>query len=210
MDFRRLNSHTPQVLYQMPSLDDILAKAGEARVLSKFQMFYQLLVDEECRDLTTFWSPFGKFRFKRMPFGLKNAPAHFQHMVEKVLRSCSEFTLPYIDDILIFSASTEEHLEHIGRVLGALREAGLTARPSKCQWGMKYLTYLGHESGKGKLAIPENRVVALRAYKKPKSQKDMRAFLGAIGYYRRFIHDFAKLSSVLTPSISPKASKSVR
>ena len=80
VDYRRLNALTPQIQYQIPSLDDILAKAGEARVMSKLDLskeFYQLVVKEQSRDLTTFCSPYGKFRFRLMPFGLKNAPAHF-------------------------------------------------------------------------------------------------------------------------------------
>ena len=91
VDYRHLNNLTPQVQYQKPSLDDILAKAGEAKIMSKLDLakgFYQLTVEPGSRDKVTFCSPFGKYQFKHMPFGLKNAPVHFQRMVEKALRGC--------------------------------------------------------------------------------------------------------------------------
>ena len=91
-----------------------------------------------------------------------------------------------------------------------LGEAGLTAKPNKCEWGKVYLTHLGHRIGKGKVAVPEARVEAIQGYKKPKTQKDLRAFLGVVGYYRTFMADFAKTSRVLTPSTSPRAPKIVK
>ena len=137
-------------------------------------------------------------------------PAHFQRMVEKALSGCREFSSPYIDDVLIFSKEPGEHIAHIKRVLTALRKAGLTAKPAKCEWGRQYLTYLGHWVGRGKVAVPEARAEAIKNYKCPKTQKQLCAFLGALGYYGRFISDFAKLSRVLTPSTSPNAPKTVQ
>ena len=145
-----------------------------------------------------------------MPFGLKNAPAVFQALMEKVLVECKEFSAVYIDDILIFSKSWEEHLCHIEQVLLALKTAGLTAKPQKCEWGRSYLDYLGHRVGCGKVAVPEHRVAAMANFKQPRTRKDMRSFLGSIGYYRRFIPMFARYSSVLTPSTSVKAPGTVR
>ena len=157
------------------------------------------------KDLTTFISPFGKYRFKRMPFGLKNAPAVFQALMEKVLASCKGFARVYIDDVLVYSDSWEEHMNHITKVLSALCAAGLTAKPAKCQWGRKYLDYLGHRVGGGQLCVPEYRVQAMKDYLQPVTRKDLRAFLGSVGYYRRFIDGFAKLSSSLTPATSVRA-----
>ena len=174
------------------------------------KIFYQLVVEEESRDKTPFCSAFGKYTFKRMPFALKNAPAHFQRMVETILRSCSDFSSPYIDDVLIFPKDATEHIDHIKSVLTMLREAGLTAKPSKCEWGKVYLTYLGHSIGKGKVTVLEARVEAIQGYKKSKSQKNLRAFLGVVGYYRKFIAYFAKTSRVLTPSTSPRVPKIVK
>ena len=139
----------------MPSLDDIFDKAGNMSKLELAKIFYQLTIEEGSRDNTTFCSPFGKYRYKRVLFGLKNAPAHFQKKVEKALRGCREFSSPYIDNVLIFSKTLDEHIEHIRRVLVALREACLTAKLNKCEWGREYLTYLGHFGGKGLVAVSE-------------------------------------------------------
>ena len=170
VDFRRLNTVTPQQQSYIPCLDDILGRVGQSRVLSKLDLskgFHQVLMSEESKDLTTFVCPFGKYRFRRMPFGLKNAPAVFQLLMEQVLVSCKDFSPVYIYDIIIFSSCWDEHIEHVRKVLSALRVTGLTAKPSKCQWGRRHLDYLGHRVGCGKVAVPEHRVVAMAEYRQP-------------------------------------------
>ena len=119
---------------------------------------------------TAFLTPWGKYSFKRMPFGLKNAPSTFQRCMDRVLEGQAGFSSPYIDDILIFSKSWSDHVTHIKAVLGALRMAGLTANSSKCQWGAHALTYLGYEVGVGKIAVPEARIKAIRDYKHPRTK----------------------------------------
>ena len=213
VDFRRLNTVTPQQQSYIPCLDDILERLGQSRVLSKVDLskgFHQVLMSEKSKDLTTFVCPFGKYCFRRMPFGLKNAPAVFQLLMEKVLVSCKDFSAVYIDDIIIFSSCWDEHIEHVRKVLSALKVTGLTAKSSKCQWGKRHLDYLGHRVGCGKAAVPEHRVVTMAEYRKPVRRKDLRSFLGSIGYYRHFIPNFAKFSSLLTTATSVKAPGTVR
>ncbi len=111
----------------------------------------------------------------------------------------------YIDDILIFSDSLKDHVKDVQKLLIALRKAGLKGKKSKCQWGLKYVEYLGHKIGNGQMAVPEHRITAMKEFVQPKSKKDLRAFLGSIGYYRKFIPNFADHSSVLSPSTSSKA-----
>ena len=94
-------------------------------------------------------SSFGKFKFVRMPFGLTNTPTVFQRLMDEVLRPCSRFSANYIDDVLVFSDTSEEHVKDLERVLEELREHGLTAKPPKCQLGMTYVEYLGHVIGSG-------------------------------------------------------------
>ena len=164
IDYRRLNSVTPQVQQYIPTLDDVLERTGGAKVLSKLDLskgFYQVQMEEASKDLTTFISPWGKYHFKRMPFGLRNAPATFQALIESVLRQCAEFAVVYIDDVLVYSNSWAEHLQHLKHVLEALKKAGLTAKPEKCQWGRRHLDYLGHRVGCGKVAVTEHRVEAM-------------------------------------------------
>lgn len=208
IDYRSLNSVTPQTQFQIPHLEEMLAKVGQAGYLSKLDLrkgYYQIPLENSCRDLTAFVTPWGTFRFKVLPFGLKNAPAIFQSIMTKVLRNCADFSVVYIDDVLVFSMSEEEHVGHVKSVLYALRESGLTVKKEKCAWGLRHVEYLGHLIGNGQLSVPDHRITAMKEFIKPKSKRDLRAFLGSIGYYRKFIVDFAMYSSLLTPATSSKA-----
>ncbi len=119
---------------------------------------------------------------------------------DEVLQDCFECSAPYIDDILIFSNSWKEHLRDVQKVLGVLRKHGLTAKPSKCVWGKSYVEYLGHIVGNGTVVVPQMHVEAMAKFAQLVSRKNMRAFLGTVGYYRKFIPQFSKYSSVLTPA----------
>ena len=152
-------------------------------------------MEESSSDLTTFVCPMGKYKFLRMPFRLKNAPAVFQEIVENVLQPVKKNASNYIDDVLVYSGSWQEHLVHLEHVFGCLYSAGLKAKREKCEFGRKYMMFLGHKIGCGKLAIPEHRVTALRQYPQPRTKKQLRAFLGSVGYYRQFVVDFCKWSS---------------
>ena len=123
MDYRSLNAVTPQLQCQIPMLDDMLSKIGNAKFLSKMDLqkgFYQIGLEESSRDYTAFVIPWGNFRFRVFPFGLKNAPAIFQNIMVRVLRNCCDFATVCIDDILVFSDSLKDHLSHIRQVLVAL------------------------------------------------------------------------------------------
>ena len=149
-------------------------------MLSKLDLskgFHQVLMSDASKDLTTFVCPFGKYRLRQMPFELKNAPAVFQLLMEKVLVSCNEFSAVYIDDILIFSSSWSEHLIHVRKVLTALREAGLTAKPSKYEWGRSHLDYLDHRPGSGKVAVLKQHVQAMADVKLPITKRHLQSFL---------------------------------
>ena len=159
--------------------------------------FYQVPLSRGSQDKTAFCTPWGKYAFTRMPFGLKNAPAAFQRCMQNTLAHLSVYSSAYIDDILIYSKNWEDHLDHIEAVLLALREAGLTANPDKCVWGAKSLEYLGHKIGYGMVGVPEARVKALKDYIKPTNQKGLRAFLGTAGYYRKFIPEFSQWAGPL-------------
>ena len=212
VDYRELNKVTPLDRHIIPTLPDILDRVGQAAVLSKIDLtsgFHQIQVDAHSRDLTTFLSPRGKFRFVRMPFGLKNAPSHFQRCMEKVLQPVSRFAAVYIDDIIVFSDSWTQHLQHLQAVFQCFREASLTAKPSKCSFGKKELQYLGHNVGSGKVVVPQHRITALEQYKRPITKKTLRSFLGCMSYYRKFIPKYANMSALLTPSTSVSAPKVV-
>ena len=144
--------------------------------------FYQVLLSRGSPDKTVFCTPWGKYAFTCMPFGLKNAIAAFQRCMQNTLVHLSEYSSTYLDDILIYSNNWEDHLVHIDAVLLALREAGLTANPpDKCVWGAKSLQYPGHKIGYGMVGVPEARVKALKDYITPTNQKGLRAFLAFLG-----------------------------
>ena len=143
VDYWKINAVTPQIRCPIKQLDDILGQVGKAKVLSKLDLqsgIHQTLLEEDSRDFTTFVTPWGKYRFTVMPFGLKNAPAVFQSIMDDVLRDCATFAVVYIDDILIFSDSMEEHLNHITEVMKSLKKAGLKVKaklrelPQAQQW----------------------------------------------------------------------------
>ena len=202
IDYRRLNEITVGDPFYMVTLEEILEKAGGAKIMSKLDLskgFYQVEVDSRSQEKTAFVCPFGKFEFRRMPFGLKNAPALFQRCMETVLHSCYAFSAPYIDDVLIFSEDPGSHVDHLRQVLQELDKHGLTVKESKCSFGMSKIEYLGHVIGGGEVAVPEHRAAAMAEYRLPKTKRQLRSFLGAAGYYRKFVQGFARMSSVLTP-----------
>ena len=208
IDYRKLNEVTTADPYYMASMEEILERVGGSKIISKIDLckgFYQVEVDPSSQEKTAFVSPYGKFEFQRMPFGLKNAPAMFQRLMEVVLGDCYVCSAPYIDDIVVFSDSAEEHVQHLRRVLECLRKYGLTIKEAKCEWGKVKLEYLGHMIGGGELAVPAHRAAAMANYLRPHTKKQLRSFLGAAGYYRQFVEGFAKLSSVLTPWTSKSA-----
>ena len=205
IDYRRINAITEADPYYMTTLEEILERVGGSRCVSKLDLckgFYQIEVEEESVEKTAFITPFGKFAFKRMPFGLRNAPAIFQRTMEVVLRDCYDCSAPYIDDIVVFSRYGVEHVRHLKLVLGALRENGLTVKMIKCEFGKNQIEYLGHLIGNGEMAVPSHRATAMSEFLQPRTKRQLRSFLGAASYYRRFIKDFARYSSLLSPDTS--------
>ncbi len=213
MDYRELNKVTPLRRFWMPSLSEILHKVGSSAVLSKLDLtsgFHQIWMEESSQDLTSFVCPARRYKYVRMPFGLKNAPAVFQSVLEEVLRPVSDVCSNYIDDVVVYSAGWEEHLVDLVRVIECLGKAGLKVKRKKCEFGRKYMSSLGHQVGCGKVAVPEARVSAMREYGRPITKKQLRSFLGSVGYYRSFVDGFAALSVKLTPSVSLSAPQKVQ
>ena len=190
----------------MPRVDDLIDQLGKAKYVTTLDLtrgYWQVPMAEQARTRTAFATPFGLYQFQMMPFGLQGAPATFQRMMDQLLRGMESFVRVYLDDLVIHSTNWEDHLHHIRAVFNRLREAGLTAKPRKCQFAMSKCSYLGLVVGNGVVGNgviePEkSKVKAITAFPIPVTKKQARAFLGITGYYRKFIKDYATLALPLT------------
>ena len=212
IDYRAVNGVTTPDPYQMPFIEDILDTLASAKHMSKIDLnkgFHQIPVRMEDKEKTAFCTPWGEYHFCRMPFGLRNGPAVFQRLMDKILHQDLEYCRVYIDDIVIFSQSWEQHCLHLCKVLERLRTAGLTANRSKCQWGKQRFEFLGHVVGVGLVSPSDCKISALKEFQQPRSKKGIRQFLGLAGYYRRFIKDYAAHSCALTDATRKSAPECV-
>ena len=209
IDYRALNRQTVKDRYPLPRIDTLLDRLGRAKVFSKLDLasgYHQIAMDDSSIYRTAFTTSLGQWEFLVMPFGLCNAPATFQRLMNQVFATeINQFILVYLDDILIFSESVEEHWEHLRMALGRLREARLYGRVHKCEFLKSRVEYLGYEvSEKGVHASPE-KVKAVVNWPRPQSVHDVRSFLGLASYYRRFIHGFSQIAGPLTELTRSKA-----
>ena len=155
-------------------------------------------MDPESREKTAFVTHAGLFEFNVMPFGLCNATSCFQRLMECVLRSLNwRIALIYLDDVLVYSRTFSDHLDHLRLVFDRFREAGLKLKPKKCHFGQKSVKFLGHVISKHGVQPDPDKIKAIKEYPVPRKVKDVRAFLGLANYYRKFVKDFAKIAGPL-------------
>ncbi|UYV66446.1 hypothetical protein LAZ67_4001706 [Cordylochernes scorpioides] len=201
VDYRRLNKITRKDVYPLPRIDDTLDSLKGASVFSTMDLksgYWQIEVDEADREKTAFVTPDGLFEFKVMPFGLCNAPATFERIMDNLLRGLKwNICLCYLDDIIVFSKTMEEHILRLEMVLNCLSKAGLTLNLEKCHFGSRRMKVLGHLiDGDGIYPDPD-KVEAVRNFPRPKNVSEVRSFLGLCSYYRRFIKSFADITGPL-------------
>ena len=181
-DNRKLNAVTEaDDPFPLPRIEDLLDKIWKAKYMTKVDMakgYYQVQMDEESVPLTGLVTPFRFFRWKYMPFGLRNAPATFSRLVTRLLLGLEYCSVAYLDDILIFSECWSDHLKHLRLVFQRSREAKLTLKLSKCEFAAAELDYLGHHIGLGKLLPAEQKVQALMDFPRPTNHKGIQRFLG--------------------------------
>ena len=201
IDYRALNEKTVGDAYPLPNITDILDQLGGAKYFSVLDLasgFHQIPMDPESRAKTAFSTPFAHLEFTRMPFGLKNAPATFQRLMDHVLSGLQSIELfVYIDDIVIHGKSLEDHASKLRALLGRLKEAGLALQPEKCHFLRKHIAYLGHVISEKGVKPYSGKIEAVKNFPVPVRRKNIKQFLGLVGYYRRFIPEFAKIAKPL-------------
>jgi len=202
VDYRALNGVTIKDAYPMPLIEDNLARLAHSTIFSTVDgsgAFHVVELEDEAKPKTAFTTPWGLWQFKRMPFGLTNAPATYSRLMQIALRGIpGGVALSYLDDTLIHAAGYEEHLQHLKTVLEAHRKAGLRLQPAKCHLFRQKVEYLGHlVTGQGVRPTPDYTEV-VKKWPVPTTLTETRAFLGKVGYYRRFIKDFGKIARPLT------------
>lgn len=197
IDYRKLNEITVDDKFPIPNIEDILDKLGRAQYFTTIDLakgFHQILVKEEDRLKTAFSTPYGHYEYIRMPFGLKNAPATFQRLINKVLYGLiNRVCVVYMDDILVFSTSMQEHVSNIRMVFDRLREARLRIQINKCNFFSKETLYLGHILTPGGVRPNPAKVDVILNLSLPKTVKGIKSFLGMTGYYRKFIRDYSRV-----------------
>ena len=148
---------------------------------------------------TAFRTRYGHYEYSVMPFGVTNAPGVFMEYMNRIFHPyLDKFVVVFIDDILIYSKSDEEHAEHLRVVLGLLKEKKLYAKLSKCEFWLSEVSFLGHVISKNGIVVDPTKVEAVSQWKAPKNASEIRSFLGLAGYYRKFIEGFSKLALPLT------------
>ena len=211
VDFRKVNELQQEVItagktkgqisiHPLPKIDEMYAKLKGAKVFSTIDLrsgYHHIALGKSSRAKTAFVTPFGKYEFLMVPFGLAQAPAYFQLLMNKVLKGL-KFTMMYLDDIIIFSQDESQHLEHLEIVFSRLRETGLKMKCSKCDFFKSEIHYLGHLISPEGISPLPNKLDSIKHMPVPNSAKEIKQFLGLTGYYRKFVPRFADISRPLT------------
>lgn len=209
VDYRRLNEKTIDDKYPLPNITDLLDKLGKCQYFTTLDLasgFHQIEMHEKDIEKTAFSTEHGHYEFLRMPFGLKNAPATFQRVMDNVLRGLqNEKVLVYLDDILIYSTSLQEHIEKLRLVFQRLRDTKFKIQLDKSEFLRKEVAYLGHVVTPNGVKPNPDKVIAIKNYPLPKTTKEIKGFLGLLGYYRRFINNFAKITKPMTKCLKKGA-----
>ena len=201
-DYRALNKITKKNVYPLPRIDELLDRLEGAKFFTKIDLrqgYHQIRIAEADVEKTAFRTRYGHYEYLVLPFGLTNAPATFMGLMNEVFRPLLDKSVViYLDDILIFSRTWEDHLRDVGAVLQRLRDSKLYAKVSKCEFGKESVEFLGHVVSNEGVSVDAKKVEAIKEWPVPTNIHDLRAFLGLANYYRRFVLNYSKLALPLT------------
>ncbi|KAJ0863857.1 putative nucleotidyltransferase, Ribonuclease H [Helianthus annuus] len=202
IDYRELNKLTIKNRYPLPRIDDLFDQLQGSSYYSKIDLrsgYHQLRIQEESVPKTAFRTRYGHYEFLVMPFGLTNAPAVFMDLMNRVCKPyLDKFVIVFIDDILIYSRTKEEHEQHLRTILELLKKERLYAKFSKCEFWIREVQFLGHVVNEKGIHVDPSKIEAIKNWEAPKTPTEVRQFLGLAGYYRRFIENFSKIAQPLT------------
>ena len=196
-----MNNVTRKDAYPLPRVDDILDSLAGSQWFSTLDLisgYWQVEVNQDDQEKTAFCTPDRLFEFQVMPFGLCNAPATFQRLMELVLAGPQWTTcLVYLDDVIVVGRNLEEHLVHLKSVFQRIREAGLKLQPAKCALCLEEVKFLGHIISKKGVATHPAKTEKVAQWPTPTNKKEIQRFLGLASYYRRFVENFASVAKPL-------------
>ena len=189
VDYRKLNKNLMREIFPIPTFEELSSKLCNAEYFSKCDAssgFYQIPIDEKSQDLTTFITPFGRYKFLRLPMGVNIAPEAFQQKMMSLTESL-EGTLCYLDDVVIYGSTREEHDVRLAEFKRKLKEEGLKLNKEKCEFGVQKITFLGHVISKKGIECDPAKVEAIQKMKEPKNKKELQILLGTINFLTKFI-----------------------
>jgi hypothetical protein len=207
VDYRAANRHIVPDRYNLHRPEDIFARASRAKIFSKLDLragFHQLPVDPSSQEVTAFWWENELWCYNRVCFGIATSPSYFQRVMDHELNKagCSAFAVAYIDDILVYSSTPEEHTKHVRQVLEALHNCGLRAHPDKSVFGSACIEFLGHNLSHHGISPHEVKVKAIAELRVPASLDELRSALGFLSYYRCYLPRFSQIARPLTHMMS--------
>lgn len=206
IDYRKVNAVTKTDSYPIPRLEDCIDKVGNAEYVTKIDLlkgYWQVPLTDRAKEISAFVTPGGLYQCKVMPFGMKNAPATFQRLTNQMIAGLDNCVV-YIDDILVYSDTWDDHIDHLRALFDRLDKANLVVNLAKSEFGKAKVTYLGHVVGQGHVLPREAKIQAILEFPIPKTKKELLRFLGMSGFYRKFVENYSTVVSPLTNLLKAK------
>ena len=193
----------------MPTIDDVLNKLSNTKYLTKLDLrkaFYQIPLTKDSWQYTAFVTEFGQFEFTVVPFGMKFYTSICSRIINNLLTGYNEFVTSFVDDLIIYSESFNDHIKYVDLILSKLKSCGITLNQSKCSFASTTVKFLGFEVDQGKIKPTDDKIDAIRTFPRSTTKKEFRSFLGLLNYYRKFVPNLATEIALLTEmlkAISP-------